>query len=283
MMDDSLPVGQLRVVTPDGTALVYESASVMSRVGARLLDVLLQGIILVVFGTGAAALGSGNAGGLGDVLVGISYFIFFVVILLYHPFFEVFRGGQSPGKSAVDIRVIRTDGRPVRVREAMLRSAADLVEVYSTGGVVAIVSSVVSRQGQRLGDHLAGTVVVSNRMPMAPHAAQFMVLNGFEGLVDALDVSRVTAADYELVRVTLLRASSLPHEVRFKNASMVVASISPRCNLELGPEHHPEIYLSCIAAAFQRRSDRQLQYRHDQRRETLGDRGQITAFTRIGD
>jgi uncharacterized RDD family membrane protein YckC len=281
MMDDSISVGQLRVVGPDGSIIYFEAASLASRIGARLLDFLMQAMILLAIAMIVGIAGFTAGEGSGPILIVISYFAGFIVLLLYQPILEVTRNGQSLGKSATGIRVVQVDGSPVRSRQSLLRAAADVVEIYATFGSIALVTSLCSRQGQRLGDHLAGTVVVSTQTSLAPHAAQFSVPPQYLGLVDSLDVSALTQADYELVRVTLLRAPTLSPQVRFDNASMVVKRIAPKCNLELGPLHHPESYLGCVAVAYQRRSDRQREFKSAQRQEVLGGRGEITAFTRI--
>ena len=87
------------------------------------------------------------------------------VIVGYPLLFETLTAGRTPGKMALGLRVVRDDGGPTRVRHALVRALVGVVEIWLCLGVIAILTSLVSTRGKRLGDLAAGTVVVRDRVP----------------------------------------------------------------------------------------------------------------------
>src|SRR5688500_3878544 len=91
----------------------------------------------------------------------------------YFSFFEWLWSGQTPGKRWLKLRVIREDGRPVTGFEAFLRNTLRLFDMmqapfYSIG----LISVFTSARDQRVGDMVAGTVVVREREAEAPAFAK---------------------------------------------------------------------------------------------------------------
>ena len=91
---------------------------------------------------------------------------------------------------ALGLRVVRDDGGPIRFRQAFVRGLLGVVEIWLTFGAVALIASLASAKGKRIGDYLAGTVVVHERVPVraAPIALMPPQLAGW---APALDLSRV--------------------------------------------------------------------------------------------
>jgi uncharacterized RDD family membrane protein YckC len=83
-----------------------------------------------------------------------------VPFTLYHLAFEALMNGQSPGKRAMDIRVIRLDGSPPSLGGYVLRWLFRLIEIDLLSGAVAMVVIILGGKGQRAGDMAAGTTVV---------------------------------------------------------------------------------------------------------------------------
>ena len=83
---------------------------------------------------------------------------------------ETLTRGRSLGKLAAGLRVVRDDGGPIRVRQAFVRALLAVFECFMVFGSVAMISSLANPRGKRLGDLLAGTLVVRDRpaSPMPP-------------------------------------------------------------------------------------------------------------------
>lgn len=82
-----------------------------------------------------------------------------VAAVLYHVAFEG-TTGQTPGKRALGIRVVRADGEACTVRAAIVRTLARFLDFLPVGYLAAFAAMALTARRQRLGDLLAGTVVV---------------------------------------------------------------------------------------------------------------------------
>jgi uncharacterized RDD family membrane protein YckC len=163
---------RLTIETPEHVALYFERASIGNRFMACAVDhglqlglaggLLLAGSALRFLLDRLHPAGSGAAGrwmgAIGLVLVFLLFFGYFIL-------FEAFWGGQTPGKRWFHLRVIQLDGRPVTLAGAVARNllrVADLLipPFYSVG----LLTVFLSPGSQRLGDYLANTVVVRERL-----------------------------------------------------------------------------------------------------------------------
>lgn len=97
-----------------------------------------------------------------------------VLIFVGYPLaIETLTRGKSVGKYAMGLRVVRDDGGPVRFRHALVRALSGIfVDFFVTLGVAGFCTAMLSRRGKRVGDLLAGTVVLRDRAPSSPRAAR---------------------------------------------------------------------------------------------------------------
>lgn len=166
-MDESV-----HIATPDHVELEFELAGLGSRFAAYLIDFLVSslvilGVVVVLLFTGVAGVRSllnllrGEGAWAMSWGLAILVLFFFLITWGYFVLFEGLRQGVTPGKRRMGIRVIRQDGLPIGLREAALRNlvrAADMLPppCYFLGGAVMY----FDRHGRRLGDMVAGTLVV---------------------------------------------------------------------------------------------------------------------------
>ena len=240
--------GTARLVTPEGVVLDLPTAGVGSRVAARLLDMFLMAIATYAFVFAVTALVL-----LGTEVVAIVAAAFFGigVLLAYPVLMEGLWGGRTLGKAAVGLRVVRADGGPVALRQAAARGALGLLEVWATLGLVGLVTMLLSSRDQRLGDMVAGTLVLRERRGGSLRPVELLVPPGCEQLVHALDVSAMTAGDYEMVRAFLTRWREFPQAKRPAIAARLAAPLWQRFRHPLPPWLGPDLYLACLGAAYQ--------------------------------
>lgn len=195
----------LELETPEHVMLDLEIAGVGSRVLAAILDWLIVGVLVVV-ATVAFAWVAPSARWVFAVGIALT----FGIIYGYFTLFEGLRGGQTPGKRRLDIRVIRDTGHGVTLAESAARNLLIPIDLIGLIGVILIA---VTPKGRRLGDMVAGTVVVRDR-PV--HAAVPITT------VPALEPHTETASgtpvlsdpDFQLLRSFLDRAPDLPEAAR---------------------------------------------------------------------
>lgn len=86
--------------------------------------------------------------------------VFLAIFTFYDLVCEVFFNGQSFGKKIMKIRVISLDGGRPRLSQFLLRWLFRLVDFTISGGVAALITAIVTDKSQRLGDLVAGTVLI---------------------------------------------------------------------------------------------------------------------------
>lgn len=243
------------LVSPEAVPLDLPEATVGSRGAALLIDWVLQGVLLLVVAA-IAGRASAEAVGLPDWAVPSATLILTFLVWYGYPIaFETSwrDGGRTPGKAALGLRVVTVEGAPIRFRHAAIRAALGTIDFAATFGLAAVVSSLVSRRNQRLGDLTAGTVVLRERTGAGTSQARdFAVPPAAAGIADLIDVSALTTRDYGVVRSYLLRADSLPQPRRATLATEVLAALRPRLG-DIPDGHAPEVLLQTIAARYQAR------------------------------
>ncbi|MBS9779581.1 MAG: RDD family protein [Moraxellaceae bacterium] len=138
--------------TPEGLMLELVPAGLMARASAWVLDLAVRGLILVVCFIPLILFKLAG--------VGLFLIIMFLVNWLYPVFFEVWREGMTVGKKYSGIYVCHDDGTPISLQSSLVRNLLRVVDFlpffYSTG----VLSILFNRKSQRLGDMVAGTIVV---------------------------------------------------------------------------------------------------------------------------
>lgn len=175
------------LVVAEGVALELRPARLGSRAVALLLDLIVMLVLMVV--CSLILLAMAGSGASPDTVAGLRVVTVLLVAIGYPLVWETLSSGRSVGKLAAGLRVVRTDGGPERFRHALVRALAFLfadiglpitlvsgLPVLILVGLPGAVAVACSRQGRRLGDLLAGTIVVRERsesgrgaMPMPPH------------------------------------------------------------------------------------------------------------------
>jgi uncharacterized RDD family membrane protein YckC len=163
-----------RLVSGEAVELEVRVARIGSRAPALLIDIFLQvsawALLMTGFGIGVAITGiTGDEALFGAVAVGG-----LVTVLVGYPVTaETVFNGRTVGKAMMGVRVVRVDGGPIRFRHALTRCLVGvalewpgLVLVPLTWGV-SLATMIAQRQGRRLGDLAAGTLVVHERTPAA--------------------------------------------------------------------------------------------------------------------
>ena len=235
------------VVTPEAVVLDLPTAGVATRAFARLVDLGIQAALglLLLFSVGLAL-----PAGVSPVLAGL--LLAATVMLVWPIGLEILWRGRSVGKAMFGLTVIGADGSPLQPRQSVIRGLLALIEVYLSFGFVALLASMFSPTSQRLGDVAASTVVVRRRAgSSAETPIVFYPPPGYESYVASLDVGRLSAEEFSLVREFLLRVGSLSPTARFEQSVSLAEAVRTRIGAELTAPIEPEAFLLCVASAFQ--------------------------------
>ena len=159
------PVDTVRSTeTPEGVELLLRPAGPVVRFWAFLVDQALLGGAAILLAIGASLLG--------PLGLGLWFILVFLAQWLYPVFFEVLGGGRTLGKRWFGLRVLMADGRPIGWSPSLIRNILRVVDALPGSYTVGLISILASRDFQRLGDMVAGTLVVheeeASRTPMLP-------------------------------------------------------------------------------------------------------------------
>lgn len=157
--------------TPEGVPLSIVLAGLGSRAAAYLIDYAIQIAFVLVMFFALTRLAWSNTSAY--VAVGVFAFVYFVTVIGYFVVFETFDGGRSIGKRAIGIQVTRADGAPVNFRSSLVRNLMRILYAISVFYVVDAILIAATGKHQRLGDLLAGTIVVRRRIGALPTMKQW--------------------------------------------------------------------------------------------------------------
>jgi uncharacterized RDD family membrane protein YckC len=244
---------QLQIDTPEQIALELPLAGIGSRFLGLAVDTLIQfvlyviGIFLFAF-VGTLAAAAGIARYLRWIPVSwvpaIAIVFVFCVYWGYFAFFEIIWKGQTPGKRLAKIRVIHASGRPINVYEAigrnLLRAIDGLPGMYGVG----IVCMVLNSQNRRLGDYVAGSVVVHDKRTGEVKPEWNTVT---EPAATNLQLALVASEELVLIETYLHRRVDMDLALRDQVAYKIASRITEKTGLQRDPNQSLDNFLEASA------------------------------------
>lgn len=250
----------IRIETPEKIRFKYRIAQTGTRAGALILDLLIQAGFLLIWGLlillikGASYFSDLGNEMDGNLITTFSLLILFFLQWGYFSFFEIVMNGQTPGKRALKLFVIRSNGKKLDNTSVLLRNLIRVVDafplVYIVGGIV----SMVDKQSRRLGDILGETLVVMDENKI--HPAPDFSIPGKSKLEDPLyqeDTARRLAKGQHylnenqlfIIRQFLQKRDNMQQEHRQKTADKLRTMVSESTGVEAG-NYNSEMYLYAV-------------------------------------
>ncbi|MGA2391811.1 MAG: RDD family protein [Candidatus Lustribacter sp.] len=220
----------LDVRTAEAIAVRYELAGLGSRFLALCIDMVLQSAVAlaVVLLLGVFALPVARAVAWlhldKTVYVAALSVLALAIFALFFGYFIVFElvwNGQTPGKRALGIRVVRDGGFPVDAGAAVIRNVVRAVEVAFGFYVISAFVALLSPENKRPGDFAAGTIVVRDEPGDLPvlDAVTFDEPHYDDGL---------DAHDHALIAQFLARRATLEPCAAGEIAARIAARVRPK-------------------------------------------------------
>jgi uncharacterized RDD family membrane protein YckC len=263
---------QLNIETPEQVDLHLPIAGIGSRFLAILADTIVQFIALVVLFLALALFGfwmdrhpssaAARSPGLGEKwAIALIVFFFFLLYWGYFSLFEAFWNGQTPGKRFFKIRVIKDSGRQITLFESLARNLLRVVDMQ-LGYLVGVIAILCNREQKRLGDFVAGTIVVHDRtveQPVTAHnsrtftEALYRETPVVERLrPDTVDlpadaIARLGPQDLHVIETFLGRVLDLALSTRDEMALRIATRMAQKMAIPLPEGLRPETFLEEIA------------------------------------
>jgi uncharacterized RDD family membrane protein YckC len=240
---------QLQIDTPEQIALELPLAGIGSRFLGLAIDTVLQFLLYI---TGAFVFGSAAAVGIGRYLQwiplnwapAIAILFVFCVYWGYFAFFEIIWRGQTPGKRVAKIRVIKESGRPINAYEAIARNLLRAIDALPGMYGVGIVCMMLNSQNRRLGDYVAGTVVVHDKRTGEVKPEWNTIP---EPTATNPKLALVTAEELVLIETYLHRRVDMDLTLRDQVAHKIASRIAEKTGLQRDPNQSLDDFLEASA------------------------------------
>lgn len=245
------PTEKLTIETPEQIALEFPLAGVGSRGLALCIDTLIQviaALIVVVIVMLALPDLSRTWVGAKNWVTAIAWFLLFCLYWGYFAAFEILWNGQTPGKRQARIRVISASGRPITAFEGIARNimrAIDSLGLYAVG----CISSAIDKRNRRLGDMVAGTVVVHE---VEEQSVSYWYGQEKIAFVPAVNqpVTALTAQEFQLIEAFLARRLDIPNLQRLQSAQTIADRIGSRLNVPKAERPVDEGFLEEVSRRY---------------------------------
>lgn len=225
---------KLTIETPEQTALEFAIAGIGSRFLALALDTLIQMLIGFIAGIGggmAIGLISAAMPKAGIWGAAILILFFFLLYFGYFALFEIIWNGQTPGKRKAGIRVIKDSGRPLTPAESIGRNLMRIVDWLPAFYAVGMVSAILTKENKRLGDLVAGSLVVRessfSTLKPAWQTGEAPVAPGFS----PMGADRLSPEECALIDSYLNRRLDLEPYLRFRMANEILGRLKSKLAL----------------------------------------------------
>jgi uncharacterized RDD family membrane protein YckC len=240
------------VITGEAVPLELRLARLPSRMLAFLVDGSIQVTLFII----AVALGA-SVGAIGDSSLTSAYAILAIVMIFVGlpAGVETISHGRSLGKLMMGLRVVRDDGGPIRFRHALARAlAAFFIDIWILGWLgIGIFTSILSERGKRVGDYMAGTVVLRERVPRQEYSPAPEMPERLAGWAAGLELSSLPGDLALAARQYLARYPSLEPRVAAAIGQRLATEVARYIGQPVPAGVPPWAFLSAVLAERRRR------------------------------
>ncbi len=251
--------------TPESVELEFILAGIGNRVYAWLIDFIAWSLSLIGFQIAWTIVAAQLIDVIGNLVGGnkqvelwfraFQLLIVFFIEVGYFVLFETLWQGQTPGKRFVKIRVIRDDGRPIRLQQATLRALLRPIDIYFF--CLGLFLIVFTKREKRLGDIVAGTLVVQEEQAVT--STKLTVSQEAQNLATQLliegDFARMLPEDFAVIREYLQRRVTMLPEARGELSRQLAHQLKDILALETVPKGvTANQFLEAVYLAYQQQS-----------------------------
>ena len=263
---------QLSIDTPELVSLEFAVAGIGSRAIACLTDYAIQMVagflfllLLVLLASAVPSTASSTNAKSSPNDAWVTAIVFLVIFIAqwgYFTLFETFWNGRTPGKRMLRLRVMQQNGRSIGFLDALTRNLLRVVDGLPGFYLVGLIAVFSTRRSQRLGDLVAGTVVVHEQKIEAPLWDGNAARSFTAGLAPATapaqlvrpsgipadKVGRLTESDLELIESFSARKLDLPLEAGSALATRLAQQMAAKMQTPLPSELTAETFLDSLAS-----------------------------------
>jgi uncharacterized RDD family membrane protein YckC len=233
------------IITSHNVGIDYEAATVMNRGVASFLDllVMLAYYLIVFFISLSFGLETWDFS-----MATVIFYILMLPVLFYSVLFEFLLKGQTVGKLAMGIRVIKLNGENATLSDYAMRWAFRIIDFWISAGSVAAIFIASTEKGQRLGDILAQTAIVKNKPEQVYSIKDILnIMDRSKHEPTYMGVAKFTDEDMILIKNAISRVQKYPNEPH----KQLVRELAIKAAQELKLAEVPEKKLTFLKTLLQ--------------------------------
>lgn len=252
----------LKIQTPEHVGFRYVLAGLGTRSTAFLLDTTLRFLFILFIFLAAFLLArwlprfdpTGILAALPKTwLLALAVLAYGVVDLGYFLIFEALWSGQTPGKRIQKLRVIKIDGQPIGWLESSIRNILRAVDILGGFYPLGLFVMFLSSRSQRIGDYVAGTVVIVERRRNVPMDRTRLRSTSKLNLPELeLHLSTLEPKQYQIIRSFLQRRQAMDESHRRELARILARRLMKKWSMSSRPDISDESFLEEIVGMYER-------------------------------
>ncbi len=219
------------VETPEHVRFRFNVAGPMRRAAAYLLDLMLRGLIVILL-LGLLAIAGIDGGAIVKGSTGVMLVVLFALEWGYYIFFDVVMNGASPGKRALRLRVVTERGYPLGLYDSVLRNLLRAADFLPFGYAIGALVSATDGRFRRLGDLVAGTIVIVEERREVASGLRIDPLPTDKELARLPQRVPLSGDELEAVELFLRRTNRLSAARREELAEMVAPIFARRMGMK---------------------------------------------------
>lgn len=224
----------IEINTAQNVTIQYELAALKDRILAFLLDlvILVAGTLILI---GISAMLPGMAR---DIM---QWVIALPVIILYSLVSEIVGNGQSIGKAALSIKVVKITGKHATLSDYLLRWCFRFIDIWMSLGSIASMLISSSSKAQRMGDMLANTAIIKAKPSINMSLHDLLNISSLDTYQPQYpEIRKMAEEDMLLVKTVIERVKKYPNEAHLEALDMMVKHMMQQLQIQVVPVNKTE-------------------------------------------
>ncbi len=237
----------IEITTTQNVTIEYELATLQERVIAFIIDSLLVGAMsMVIISVVSSILRDALLDSFNAEAV-LYQFLPIGLLIFYHLLSEIIADGQSWGKKAMGIKVVRLDGQEPGLIDYLLRAVFLIVDALLSAGIVAALLISSSNNSQRLGDMTANTTVIRVKFGFRFRLEDILKINSLEDYEPQYpEVRRLSEQDMLLIKNIITRYRKYKNPAHREVINDLVVNLTKKLDLIEPPKNKIEFLKTLI-------------------------------------
>jgi uncharacterized RDD family membrane protein YckC len=246
----------ISIETPEQVALLFPLAGVGSRFLAIAMDTAIQfgaliALAMIAFiAMSLASRGPFFANSTRQWTLALSGIGVFLVHFGYFATFEAVWQGQTPGKRYCDLRVLKDNGASISAFDAVGRNLMRIVDGIPGIYAIGVIAVFLSPRNKRLGDYLAGTIVVYDK-PLDRGSS--LAFRGADAHVGSPVVQQLTEQQFQVLEAYTARKFDLEWEMRRQFAAQIVERLAATMEISDEDRRDPDAFIERMVNEYRNR------------------------------